>query len=230
VKRRGRRGPGPEIRLADGISGEAAESNDAIMQGATLHPVILAVPRRVRNLQPAERARFLSRHARKALQISAEISRLRVGRLEKDGRGRPRPSNGVYWSLTHKDAFVGAVAADVVVGIDIERITPRKSDRLFQKVAGKAEWALSQATDWRLFHRYWTAKEAVLKAAGTGLTDLSECRVIEIIDENSLRLKHRGNVLPVEHYYFEDHLASIVRCKPEIEWTLLYEIPGSANG
>ena len=197
--------------------------------GSILYPVILAVPARVRTLHPAERTRFLSRHARLALQISAEKSGLHIDRLEKNERGCPLPFNGVHWSLTHKEAYVGAVAAEVVVGIDIEKITPRQTERLFQKVAGEKEWALVGKPDWKLFHRYWTAKEAVLKASGTGLTELSDCRVLEVIDENLLTLEHRGAIQQVVHFYFEDHIASIVRCKPEIEWTLLHEIPGAGN-
>lgn len=191
-------------------------------KGLTLYPVILAVPVEAQDLPPAERARFLSRHARRALRISARKSRLKIDRLEKNGRGCPLPFNGVYWSLTHKRDFVAAVAADEVVGIDIEKITARQAG-LFQKVAGENEWALAATLDWRVFHRYWTAKEAVLKAAGVGLTELSDCRVIAIIDEKRLRLVHQGNSLTVEHYYFEEHVASIVRCKPNIEWTLFHE-------
>jgi len=194
-----------------------------------LYPVIIAVPGRIQNLQPAERNRFLSRHAREALRISAEKSRLQIGRLEKNSRGCPRPSDGVFWSLSHKEDFVGAVAADRTVGIDIEKVSPRSTDRLFQKVADEAEWALAGTPDWTLFHRYWTAKEAVLKAAGTGLTDLTECRVVEVVDPHRLRLEHRGTILPVEHYYFKNHLAAIVQCKPTIQWTLLDEIPGAGN-
>lgn len=198
-------------------------------ENSILYPVILAVPERMQQLQPAERNRFLSRHARSALQVSADKSGLQIGRLEKDDRGCPRPFRGVHWSLTHKESFVGAVAAEIAVGIDIEKIKPRRTDRLFQKVASEHEWSLAGEPDWKLFHRYWTAKEAVLKAAGSGLTELSDCRVIEVMDENRLALKHRGNVHQVAHFYFEDHIASIIRCKPEIEWTLLDEIPGAGK-
>ncbi|MDH3885387.1 MAG: hypothetical protein OET63_14300, partial [Desulfobacterales bacterium] len=51
------------------------------IQNQTLHPVILSVPGRVKDLKPKERVKFLSRHARRALEMSAEKSGIRLGKL-----------------------------------------------------------------------------------------------------------------------------------------------------
>ena len=107
-----------------------------------LRAVILAVPETARTLPPRERVAFLSRHARKALQISAAESNLTIGAALKDRDGRPQPVKGVYWSLTHKPAYVGAIVARRRVGIDIETIVQRKTEALFNKVADSDEWAL----------------------------------------------------------------------------------------
>ena len=106
-----------------------------------------------------------------------------VGQLTKNADGVPLPSDGIYWSLTHKPKYVGAVVGSARVGIDLEKISSR-SKALFKRTADEGEWALGDSPSWELFYRYWTSKEAVVKAVGSGiLKDLSECRVIEIIDQ-----------------------------------------------
>ncbi|MFZ1957413.1 MAG: 4'-phosphopantetheinyl transferase superfamily protein [Desulfobacterales bacterium] len=186
-----------------------------------LRAVILAVPETARTLPPPERVVFLSRHARKALQISATESHLTIGTALKDREGRPRPVEGVYWSLTHKPAYVGAIVARRLIGIDIETIVQRKTEALFEKVADSDEWALIGSRSWEGFHRYWTAKEAVLKADGTGLEGLSRCRVVAIPDKNSLivQIKHRRMI--VEHFYFDGHIASVAKTTGTVHWTLI---------
>ncbi|UCH19705.1 MAG: 4'-phosphopantetheinyl transferase superfamily protein [Deltaproteobacteria bacterium] len=188
---------------------------------ATLYPVILSVPEHARNLPVRPKGKYLSRYAREALAISAQKSGVKIGRLKKNTEGAPVPSGGIYWSLTHKPMYVGAVVGLSRVGIDIEKINSR-SNVLFKKTAGPDEWALGGYPSWELFYRYWTSKEAVVKAAGKGIfQDLSECRVIQIIDQNNLVIKFRGNRWHLEHFYFHDHIASVVKNSFTIEWTLL---------
>ena len=101
----------------------------------TVYPVIMAVAETVKDLTPKERVKFLSRQARRALEISAEKSRVRLGKLEQDERNAPLPFDGIYWSITHKTEYVGGVIAPYPVGIDIEKKTGK--DRLMVRV-GKA--------------------------------------------------------------------------------------------
>ncbi|MFZ0614274.1 MAG: 4'-phosphopantetheinyl transferase superfamily protein [Desulfobacterales bacterium] len=183
--------------------------------------VILAVPATVKTLVPRERVAFLSRHARQALRISAAASGLQIATLLKDRQGRPLPANGVYWSLTHKPAYVGALAARSRIGIDIEHIVQRKTEALFDKVAGPNEWALLGVRSWEGFHRYWTAKEAVLKVDGSGLTGLSHCRVVAIPDANSVIVQIKRRRMTVEHFYFDGHIASVAKTAGTVRWTLL---------
>ena len=91
------------------------------------------------------------------------------GPLEKDKNGAPLPSKGTYWSLTHKSANVAAVVAPRPVGIDIEVLRPCNPN-LYQRIASAEEWDLAATVSDKNFFRYWTAKEAVLKAVGKGLT------------------------------------------------------------
>jgi len=187
-------------------------------ESCILHPVILAVPDTVKELTPKERVKFLSRHARRALKMSADKSGIRLDKLQQDERNAPLPFRGTYWSITHKTEYVGAVVSPLPAGIDIEKICPRTKS-LFDKAANEAEWALADKS-FTTFFRYWTAKEAVLKAAGIGLKDLSRCRISRVLSTYHLDVEYEGDKWQIEHNFFNDHIASIVKNDLMIEWTI----------
>ena len=187
-------------------------------QNQIIYPIILAVPESVKGLTPKERVKFLSRHARRALEMSAEKSRITLGELVQDERNAPLPFDGNFWSISHKTEYVGGVVAPTPIGIDIEKIYSRAKS-LFRKVASESEWSLAD-TSLTTFFRYWTSKEAVLKTAGIGLKDLSKCRVIRIRDDHHLDIEYEDKKWQVAHTYFEDHIASIVKNDFQIDWTI----------
>jgi 4'-phosphopantetheinyl transferase len=100
---------------------------------------------------------------------------------ERDARGRPLvvDPDGVHVSLSHADAVVAAALCwDGPVGVDVERLRPLPDRGALARTALAA--SEQQAVD-RLPEalrdaqalRFWTRKEAVAKALGTGLgTDL----------------------------------------------------------
>lgn len=185
-----------------------------------IYPVVLAVPDKKRELTGKEKVSFLSRHARRALEISAEKCGVQVNDLKKDENGAPLPFEGYYWSLTHKNEYVGGVTAPEKTGMDIEKIRPC-SDALYRKTVHESEWSLSNADPMKLFFRYWTSKESVLKASGTGIRDLSKCRIIKIIDNDRLMVFYKNREWLVEHFYFDRHIASVIKNNFDIKWSLL---------
>ncbi len=175
----------------------------------TICPVIAPVPQIDRALRGREKVVRLSQLARLALRQSCRISGLRLDTLPKDEAGVPMPVDGVYWSLSHKSDVVGGVAAPMPVGIDLETLRPINR-ALMDRVADADEWRLVHGgQNEKAFFRFWTAKEAVLKAEGRGFAGLSRCRIVEIVDGTRMRLTFDGRPWPVVHVWFDDHLAAI---------------------
>jgi len=187
-----------------------------------IFPVILAVPEIERNLNGRRRVAALSALARFALEISSRKSGVSLGCLIKNDDGAPVPFDGNFWSVTHKTEFVGGVTARTETGIDIEKIK-RCSEALCHKIAGPREWALSDSDRDTLFFRFWTSKEAVLKAAGKGISGLSGCCIEKILSDKALIVKYNNKIWKMEHHFFGSHIASVVTGGFDVEWSLLNE-------
>jgi len=192
------------------------------LKSKVVFPVILAVPEHERILTGRKKVEALSALARFALEISSQKSGVNIGCLNKDEDGAPVPFDGNFWSVTHKTEYVGGVIAQTETGIDIEKIKPC-SKALCNKIAGPREWALSDSDRELLFFRFWTSKEAVLKAAGTGIRGLSGCRIEKILSDNSLVVNYNGKIWEIQHHFFGHHIASIVSNGFDIEWTVLQD-------
>jgi len=188
-----------------------------MQRACKLFPVIIGVDDALRVLPARERVAALSRLARRAVFVSAERFGARLGALEKDVDGVPQPSNGFFWSVTHKPRYVGGVIAPGPVGIDIERLKPR-SVSLIRKIASDREWALAEDKSALRFFRYWTAKEAVLKAEGVGLSGLSRCRITAVPDDQSLMVRFDGRKWLVTQLKFNGHIAAVTASAEAAEW------------
>jgi 4'-phosphopantetheinyl transferase len=195
--------------------------NQSAFRNRMLHPVILPVPPEVRDYKPRARVIYLSRHARRALKFSAEKSGIHLGRIEKAENGAPQPFEGVHWSISHKSRNVCGVVAPHPIGIDIERVR-KLSEGLFQKTASEAEWALAdmKTDSITAFFRFWTAKEAVLKATGIGIKDLLKCKIHQVIDDDHLQIRYADQDWLIEHFFYRDHIASIVKGGFQIKWVV----------
>jgi len=187
-----------------------------------LFPIILPVAEELWKLSGKDKVDHLSRSAREALKLSAEKSGVRLGELRKDEKGVPCPVNGSYWSLSHKSKYVAAVVSNGKVGIDIEEIKPRP-ESLFSYVASDDEWRLKDRS-WDTFFCYWTAKEAILKAIGIGISGLKTCRIISVPDENHIALDYKGHSFLVEQLRYKNHIVSVLKDDNEIDWIILEDL------
>jgi 4'-phosphopantetheinyl transferase len=184
-----------------------------------LFPVILSVPPEKKQLRGRERVAFLSQLARCAVERSSQKTGIRISCLKKDEKGIPIPSDGVHWSISHKPEYVIGVVSLKKIGIDIEKFRTY-STGLERKVADLQEWKLYKSDRSELLFRYWTAKEAVLKAEGIGLSGLSACKIVKVIDETNLIANFQNQNRIVEHFFFKNHVAAIVKNNYRVEWTL----------
>lgn len=186
----------------------------------TLFPVILPVAEAGYRLSGKQKVTRLSRIAREALRLSVEKSGMILGELIKDKDDVPCPSNGTYWSVSHKPKCVAAVVSKDSIGIDIEEIRPR-AEFVFSSVASDEEWNLSKERSWHTFFRYWTAKEAALKAVRIGIGGLKACQVISVPDENHILLNYRDCLFRVEQLCYSNHIASVLQNDNEIVWGIV---------
>jgi 4'-phosphopantetheinyl transferase len=190
------------------------------LKNKTIFPVILAVPENEKILKGRKKVEALSARARFALEISSIKSGIILGCLTKNENGAPLPFDGNFWSVTHKTEYVGGVIAPAETGIDIEKIKSC-SKALRNKIASPHEWALSDSETDILFFRFWTSKEAVLKASGAGIRGLSGCRIEKILSPDSLVVNFGNKLWEIRHYFFDTHIASVVTNGFDIEWILL---------
>jgi 4'-phosphopantetheinyl transferase len=90
-----------------------------------------------------------------------------------EGKPRLAGSGAVSFNLSHSGIYAAAaVSRGREVGIDLERIRPDAAGRdIAARFFSSEERAWLEATPGvEAFFRLWTAKEAVLKAMGTGLS------------------------------------------------------------
>jgi len=157
-----------------------------------LRPVLLPIAA-LPALSTRERVAEQSRLARIALTECARLSGGPASDWNKDANGAPSPNDGWHWSIAHSREWAAAVISREPVGIDVERIRPRR-EGLFDQVAGEDEWNAIGGRTWNLFFRMWTAKEAVLKANRAGIGWLRECRVVESGSQLPLPVRERAGV------------------------------------
>lgn len=155
---------------------------------------------------------------------------LRLG-LERHGYGqdvlselhytfenRPYLPDNTDFNISHTDNYVVcAIAKDMILGIDIERIKPIDfSD--FDITMNEIQWKeIKEATDpTRQFFEYWTLKESLIKADGRGLS----IPLTELVWKDS-QLQHDGRKWHFQSVYIADEIpCHVASNKPEESVTL----------
>jgi 4'-phosphopantetheinyl transferase len=122
----------------------------------------------------ADRTRFVTATAL-LRRVVSEATGERAECVEIDRRcrtcgklhGRPLlPGHALHTSITHSGNVVGvALTAAGPVGLDVEALGRHDSARMARQVLGPGEHASGDVD----FYRYWTRKEAVVKATGDGI-------------------------------------------------------------
>ena len=184
-----------------------------------VYPVLLRVEGAAAPRTP-ERVRLQRAASRRALAHSAQLCGAPEAGWAKDEGGAPVARDGLFWSVSHKPNWVAAVIADQPVGIDIERVAPRRSV-LHDAVADLVEWQRVGGHDWPFFFRVWTAKEATLKSRGAGIGEFLACRVVDASGDREMTLTHRGRTTRVRHYCVDDHVAAVTCGSSPIEWRVV---------
>lgn len=107
----------------------------------------------------------------------------------------------LHFNLSHSgDWAFCAVARGIEVGVDLERLGNCRdvlgiAQRFFAPEEAEALLALPEAERFQMFYRYWTLKEAYIKAQGRGIADHSlETFVVEpgVADWGCLRAAEGG--------------------------------------
>ncbi|CAN7203376.1 4'-phosphopantetheinyl transferase superfamily protein [Bradyrhizobium sp. LjRoot220] len=135
--------------------------------------------RQARFLHIEDQLSYLAAHAGARLLLGSMVGRpADTLRFEPSTHGKPvlvaGPPN-IDFSLSHARGAVAVAAANMPVGVDIEPLREiTDMEAISEIVLAKDEQAIVRNTPAalrsRLFLRYWTLKEAILKAAALGFT------------------------------------------------------------
>ncbi|HVS19283.1 MAG TPA: 4'-phosphopantetheinyl transferase superfamily protein, partial [Planctomycetota bacterium] len=147
------------------------------------------------------------RRAREVLLESARRVGAELGALEKDARDAPLPSQGWHWSIAHAGGRVAGAVARHAVGVDLEPLREPRGGVAAHALREEERALLGPGPDG--FVRGWTAKEAVLKKLGVGLSELSRCRIVAVPSASEVELEHDGRPHRVHQHRLADAICAV---------------------
>ncbi|SDT84031.1 4'-phosphopantetheinyl transferase superfamily protein [Desulfobacula phenolica] len=178
------------------------------------------MPEAIQVLKGKDKVAALSLFARESAKSSALKSKYLIDRFMKDDLGVPEPSNGYFWSVSHKLDFVAGVVSMEKIGIDVERLKD-VSEALFQTIVDPDEAGCFWGQDKNIiFFRVFTAKEAVLKKTTDGLKGMSKVKTKQVHDDKNITLEYLNTKYLVENFYFDGYLASVTKDCFDVQWAL----------
>jgi len=172
----------------------------------------------IEGVTPRQKGDYLSLMARKAAAMSATYSGISADFCFKKNRdGMPVPENGIWWGVSHKPQIVAGAVSILPVGLDVEIIRP-VSERLMDKVSGQFERNLFSESSEMIFFKIWTAKEAVLKAMGKGLSGLSMCKIHDVLSGSHISVRYNDKIFPVSYFVSETYIVSAVSLPDNVKF------------
>lgn len=133
---------------------------------------------------PLRRNQFIC--GRWLLQQMLRHAHLPPAALTQGNGGKPQLAGGWHFNLTHSGELVAAVLSRLECGIDIEAIQPITDLPELLASHFAAEWAWWQQRQRATtlpddeFYRWWTLKEAWLKAHGTGIGAMAQSTLVNL--------------------------------------------------
>lgn len=164
-------GAAPRVRLAHARLGPRLDPEDFARRAGELPAGLTRDLGRFRRWQDRQ-ARLWGLLMLKKLLLALGLAGEPLAGLERGPWGRPFLAGGPEFNLSHSgDLVLCAVARGVRLGVDIELVAPLELEDLAASFLPR-EWREITAHPDPLgrFYDFWTAKEAVAKAEGLGLS------------------------------------------------------------
>lgn len=115
--------------------------------------------------------------------------------------GKPQVENteqNIFFNISHSNEFVAIIFSKIrLIGVDIEHIDKNKENEkivrnFFNKKEVEAYFNLKDSQKIEAFYRYWTCKEAYVKAIGKGLNCSFKSFNVSNIYSKSITIKGKG--------------------------------------
>ena len=127
------------------------------------------------------------------------LSALHVGEMEflYNEHGKPYFAGGPYFSISHCKEGIAVAIDDMPIGIDIEAIR-HADEELIKRTMNEEEQR--QIHSDRDFIRFWTQKEAIVKAQGTGIQSFEQLqRILEIGNWKLETIEHEKYIYSIAY-------------------------------
>ena len=140
--------------------------------------------------------------------------------------GKPQVENteqNIFFNISHSNEFVAIIFSKIrLIGVDIEHIYKNKENEkivgnFFDKKEVEAYFNLKDSQKIEAFYRYWTCKEAYVKAIGKGLNCSFKSFNVSNIYSKSITIKGKGiesekwNIKTFNHG--EKYVGAVAFCK-----------------
>lgn len=176
---------------------------------ALLPPADLDRGRRYRRWQDTQ-ATLLGRLLLRRAIVDDGLDPGLLARITIDAAGRPSLPVAIDFSISHAEGLVAvATSGDGPVGIDVEHVRPLDPDDLGAALTPWDRRRIAAASDPVLATlQCWTAKEAVVKAAGLGIT------IPELPDWEDGSMTCAGRTWWTASWRWPSHILTVAHSRP----------------